>query len=57
MKISPSPEPAFTSMTWPNSIHTAADFLRFLLGVLVTVIAGLLFSVVTWSAIKGWFDK
>jgi len=44
-------------MTWPNGIHTARDFLGFLLLVLITVTAGLVFSVVTWSAIKGWFEK
>jgi hypothetical protein len=47
----------FTFMTWPNGIHTAGDVRMFLLLVLLTISAGLVFSVVTWGAIKGWFEK
>jgi hypothetical protein len=47
----------FTSITWPSGIHTTRDFVGFLLLVVLTVSAGLLFSAVTWIAIKGWFEK
>jgi hypothetical protein len=47
----------FTFMMWPNGMHDARDLAWFVVLLLLAIASGLLFSLVTWRALKGWFVK
>jgi len=45
----------FTSMIWPDGMHSGRDFGGFALLLLLDLAGGLVFSLLTWNALKGWF--
>ena len=47
----------FVPMMWPNGLRTNRDFVGFLLTLILAGAAGLLFSVLTWKAMKTWFER
>jgi hypothetical protein len=47
----------FVPMIWPNGMHGARDLAWFVVVLLLAVASGLLFSLLTWRALKGWFVK
>ena len=47
----------FTFMIWPEGMHTGRDVAWFFLLLLIAVGCGLVFSLLTWNALKGWFAR
>jgi hypothetical protein len=45
----------FGPMIWPSGLHSFRDVIGLLLLALLSLGAGLFFSVMTWISLKGWF--